>query len=159
MPERLRTAEAVLDLLEARVSEWRPGQDADGLHAQFDIAAAAVNVLDDAHRPFYAERLQRLAERVGIVIAPPMGPRELRKIAILRTESLRGDLERALTHIDPPVEVRPTSEANTFTLWCQPAAAAHPFENQTALVYEIDASLRSAFDLGEVGQFVLLPQD
>lgn len=54
--------------LAARVEHWRPGAYAGGLYADFCDAQAALASLDPVHAAYARERLERLAQRAGVVM-------------------------------------------------------------------------------------------
>lgn len=61
-------ADRRINHLAARVAHWRPGAYASGLYADFCDAQAALAALDPVHLAYARERLERLAQRVGIVM-------------------------------------------------------------------------------------------
>lgn len=54
----------------ARVDVWKPGAYAGGLFADLVQAQQSVAAILAGDRPFYTERLQRIAERAGVALAP-----------------------------------------------------------------------------------------
>lgn len=61
-----------------------------------------------------------------------------------------------LRGVDADIVVLPAAH-NLLELWAVTASPAHPFASAAAVYYEIDASLRWAFDEGSMGQLLLAP--
>lgn len=152
MKDSATAAEALLDDLASRLDVWKPGAYAGGLFAAFARAQRAVAEVNAADRSFHAERLQRLADRAGIVLAPATDRGT--PIATIKAGVTLFEIETALSEVQPPVVVREEA-SGAFTVWCDhvgPLAPAPPW-----LIGEINAGLRLFRNLGVIDNYVLLP--
>ena len=145
-------AEALLDDMSSRLDVWKPGAYAGGLFAAFARAQRAVAEVNAADRPFHSERLQRLADRAGIVLAPAAN--RDKPIATIKADATLFEVETALSEVQPPVVVREEAPG-AFTVWCDRVGSLAP--TPPWLVGEINAGLRLFRNLGVLDNYVLTP--
>lgn len=153
-------ADAVVAALAERVAVWRPGSCAGGLYAAFDAATTAVARVPLIERPHVAERLHRLARKVGVLLPAVLEASWVELLAIVRTESTRDEVEAAIAHQDSRgFRVVPSlDKATTFGVWTERAPlAANQAEHLARQIEEPDVALRWAHGHGRLRNFLILP--
>lgn len=160
MSNRGDIADAIVTALAERVSVWVPGAYAGGLYAVFDAATTAVAHLPHTERHHVAERLHRLARRVGVLLPSIIEAPGVRLLAVVRTESTHAEVTEAIAYQDSRgFRVVPSlDKPTTFGVWTERAPwdvgeSAHVARQ----VAELDVALRWARDHGRMRNFVLLP--
>lgn len=153
-------ADAVVAALAERVAVWRPGSYAGGLYAAFDAATNAVALVPLTERRHVAERLHRLARKVGVLLPAVLEASCIELLAIVRTESTRDALEAAIAHQDSRgFRVVPSlDKATTFGVWTErPTVAVNEAGHLARQVEELDAALRWAHGHGRLRNFLIVP--